>query len=929
MSYYIDIIDTNSPLVQTVLKSASASGIVLEWSGGDAKDEMSIVGSNLKFDMLTIDDSDAAFIDFFTGDEHRFKTQIKSSIDNTIIWQGYILPDLYEEPYKAVNFFVSFTASDGLGRLKGKFLPNDYYVREKSLIDIYIQILKLTGLELELYFAPAIENFIEKNWNNIFIDTESFIDDNKRIDAYSILETLLSDTLCVCYQCDNRWYIEGMNMRHVRKVAYKKYDIGANYLGSVILDRLLKEITPLANPMISVIPPYNEIKVSHTKVAPNLPATASKENVDGWALVTGVKGEIYATEWMGNDNYYLKCTKPDYYATVFNMGYFNGTQTEEYLQDDDKVVRLKEKIYIAKGQKVKVDFEFKIRKPIWPTGDPVNPDSWKNPLKYQIIFNEIVAYTNFGGEILDQEQLLFDDSGKADLTIEHIFLEEGLLDIKLYAPPGKINDTKILGIEIISASIEIIGFLETEIITDVVNGDFTIDKEVELIYSDDKSGVSNGFRLVKLKEATSFYNEIEVPILYSFELSGKFYSVVQLEGANIISENRYNVYKDNQLVTVNDLIYNFNNGEQMVVETAVPYFSGSFFVKKFAVDDVVESRNYWTQWTDAIYKIENNSFAKTVANIYRRIFNEAHEKLDCTAKNSVKFNDIILFTYVYPKDFVVLNCSWNLDENKTTLTLGRSYYKDVGSVSPGDENIPPIVLAGETIYLTENQTETSLVATAYDPDGYIISQSWIKTVGMFGDIINTPFELVTSLENLTEDFYTYQIEVQDNDGATASDTVNVVRVKDYVVNLVLISETVTQIVNAVGKRSKKYQLLLSPNIMPTDSLALYGMFEGLVDMAGSKVSSYASVGYSIEKNGAIIESSEGLGNSQNIPLTLNYIASDVIYITLNATGSAGSGTVNDYSHVKSKIKLNSVVVTNGLMNISGLPLQEESYMTTT
>lgn len=929
MSYYIDIIDTVSTETQIVVENASASGIVLKWNGGDTKDDVAIVTSEFNFDMLSKTAADASFINFFTGDENRFKVLVKNQDDDSVVWQGYILPDLYSEPYQNGVFFVSFTASDGLGRLKGKYLPDEYYSREKSLIDIYCQCLLLTGVELDLYFNPAIENFVNKNWDTIYIDTASFLDKDKKKDAYQILETLLKDTLCICYQADNRWYIEGLNTRQVRQVIYKVYNTAGTLSGTVTYNRLLKEITALATPVFTIIPPYNEITVSHPKTAPNFPAAVSKETIDGWALVTGVKAEIYATEWMGNDNYYAKCTKPDYNTTLFNMGYFNLIQSVDYPQDDTKVVRLKEKIYIAKGKKIKLSFDFKIRKPVWPTGNPTNVDMWKNPFKYEIVFNSVVLYSNFGGEILDQEQLLFDDSGKAALAIEHIFLEEGLLDIKLYAPPGKINDTKILGIEITAASIEAIGFLETEITSDIINREFTIDKEVELTYADDKSGLSNGFRLVKLKEATTFYNEIEVPILYNFELSGKFYAVVQLEGANVIAENKYNVYKNSQLVTVNDVIYNFNDGEQMVIETAVLYTSGSFFVKKYAIDDVVASRNYWTQWTDAIYKIENTSFAKTVANIYRRMFNEAHEKWDCTAKNSVKFNDIILFTYVYPKDFIVLNCSWNLDQNKTTLTLGRSHYKDIGSGTPGDENIPPIVLAGETVYLTENQTTASLLATAYDPDGYIVSQSWIKTAGAFGDIVNTPFELATTLENLTEDFYSYQIQVQDNDGATAIDSVNVVRIKDYVLDLVLISETVTQIVGAVAKRSKKYQLILSPTILPTDSLAVYGIFEGLVNMAGSKTSVYASAGYSIEKNGAIIESSASLGNSQSIPLTLNYIASDIIYITLNATGATDGGTVNDYSHVKSEIKLNSLVITNGIMNITGLPLQKESYMTTT
>jgi hypothetical protein len=928
MAYYIDIIDTTSPLTQLVLEDASASGIVLQWNGSDSKDEMAIVSSEFNFDMLTKTAKDAAFINFFSGDEHRFKVLVKNDVDDSIIWQGYVLPDLYSEPYKNGCFFVSFTASDGLGRLKGKYLPEDYYSREKSLIDIFCQCLKLTGIELDLFFNPAIENFVNKDWNTIYIDTATFLDKDKKQDAYRILETLLKDTLCLCYQADNRWYIEGINTRQIRQVIYKVYDVSGKLTGTFGYNRLLKEITALATPTFTIIPPYNEITISHKKTAPDFPAEVSKETIDGWALVTGVKGEIHATEWMGNGGYYLKCTKPNYNCTLFNMGYFVNDQTVSYAQDDSKFGSLKQKIYIAKGQKIKFNFSFKIRKPQFPPENPTDLNVWKNPFKYEIIFNNVVLYSNFGGVILDQETLIFDDSAKATLAIEHIFLEEGLIDLRFYAPPGEIDENRILGIEISEASIDVIDFQEDERIVDLINREFTIDKEVELVYADDKSGFSS-FRLKKLKEATTFYNEIEVPILYVFVLKGKYYSVVQLEGANLIKENQYSVYKNGDLVVVNAVEYNFNDGEQMVVETALPYTSGSFTVKKYAVDDVVESRKHWLQWTDAVYKIENTVYSKTVANIYRRMFNEAHEKFDCTVLNAVKFNDLIFFNYVYVKDFMVLNCSWNLDENKTTLTLGRTNYKDAGATTPGDENIPPIVVAGDDIYLTNTQTTASALATAYDPDGSVVSQVWTKTAGGFGDVVDTPFALATSFSNLTQDFYTYQIQVTDSEGATAIDSLNIIRIKDYVVTLNLVSEVVTQIVDAVSKRSKKYQLLLSPSILPTDSLALYGVFEGLVNMSGSKVSMYAAAGYSIEKNGVVIESTNSLGNSQNIPITLNYIASDVIYITLNATGAQGLGTVNDFSRVKSKIKLNTVTVTNGNLNISGLPLEEESYMTTT
>jgi hypothetical protein len=49
------------------------------------------------------------------------------------------------------------------------------------------------------------------------------------------------------------------------------------------------------------------------------------------------------------------------------------------------------------------------------------------------------------------------------------------------------------------------------------------------------------------------------------------------------------------------------------------------------------------------------------------------------------------------------------------------YYKDATATTPGDDNIPPIVLAGDDIYLSNNQTTASVIATAYDPDGFIVS----------------------------------------------------------------------------------------------------------------------------------------------------------------------------------------------------------------
>jgi hypothetical protein len=63
------------------------------------------------------------------------------------------------------------------------------------------------------------------------------------------------------------------------------------------------------------------------------------------------------------------------------------------------------------------------------------------------------------------------------------------------------------------------------------------------------------------------------------------------------------------------------------------------------------ARTNWEQWTDAIYKIENTSYSKTVANIYRCLMK--HMKTRYAAKNAVKFNDLILFDYSNVKFFVL------------------------------------------------------------------------------------------------------------------------------------------------------------------------------------------------------------------------------------------------------------------------------------
>src|SRR5690606_28276641 len=168
-----------------------------------------------------------------------------------------------------------------------------------------------------------------------------------------------------------------------------------------------------------------------------------------------------------------------------------------------------------------------------------------------------------------------------------------------------------------------------------ITEDYTIEKDYEVTFADDSSAFSKCFQLAKLKEQTEEYSEITVPILYGFPQSGNNYSVVQLDGANLISDNINSTYRGTTLLENLEVVYNYADGEQMVVKTEAPYTSGDFKVRIYNIDDYTVNRQYWEKWTDAVYVIEQERYTQAVANVLRRMFTVPHPKVDLSVKMPV------------------------------------------------------------------------------------------------------------------------------------------------------------------------------------------------------------------------------------------------------------------------------------------------------
>jgi hypothetical protein len=88
-------------------------------------------------------------------------------------------------------------------------------------------------------------------------------------------------------------------------------------------------------------------------------------------------------------------------------------------------------------------------------------------------------------------------------------------------------------------------------------------------------------------------------------------------------------------------------------------------------------------------------------------------------------------------------------------------------------NQPPVVNAGSDIIITLPANTASLSGSATDADGSVQSYQWTKVSGPAGYTLNTPSLASTSATGLVEGVYVFRLTVTDNQGATASDDVQV------------------------------------------------------------------------------------------------------------------------------------------------------------
>jgi len=778
MAFSINIYDNEKLQSATVFEHAEANSLVLTWLGGSHKLQ-TVLGSEFGFSMEVTNYQDAYFSHLATHDERRYRVTIVNEDTTAILWQGHLLPDQYEEPFTNGAFFVNFIASCGLGSLKNQFLPNDFYIEEKSLIEVLAAILKLTGLTLDICMAPALVNKIQPKWLDAIIDTSQYALQSGVNDAYEILKQLMAASLCRIHQVDNAWYVVGLNQLNRFDISFSKYDAAGVYQNEVIVARTPKTPTFYNIPVITANTPRKRISVFHDLNLEQIDKAVYKQENDGYVLATDI--ELTNHEWV-----YSNVSFVPKYNTQNGLTFFAPLTTTP-----TQSIRLRKEVLIAAGSKmewvVKLYSEYEGSTQGRSDDDIFLDGDWVKLQPYDIYYtdvttgNEVLLYSNINGTAPDdlRYQLGFSKDRKAALAIKMIAPETAYYNIRFYQPQG-VSGVKVDRIILEELQVVILDQEEEQYYIDEINETYTQDEEIEISLHDDIRKLENFMRLSRLNDAGVVYDSEVFSNFNTLNNEDGNYIELSLAFLKLALANPLYVTVNNTPLLIIGFEYNYLGSQEMLLQYDADDFGGlvqngdSIRIEQRAFAPIPNNVAEWQLYTDAFYGVSFARFGDVYAKIVRNLYTKSHPIITGTCKGFVSPLDMVSFQYQGQKTLYPLDVVWLLDRYESELILSQNFYGQAVT-----ENLPPTVDAGVDQALAAADFDTTLVAVANDPDGTIVTVLWEQLSGDGNVLFGATDQLTTTIDGLIGDAYEFVVTVTDDIGLTASDTVRVTRAVDY------------------------------------------------------------------------------------------------------------------------------------------------------
>ena len=235
------------------------AGISKTMNGSDEDLFVGKIGSSISVGVVS--DTNFKYVDLFTGDARKYKLEIK--INSIIDWVGWVVPELFTEPYDTPPYITTISARDGLAELSSR----DFELEGvKTHIDILSHCLGNLG---ELNINESI-NIYEENHSIILSPLVQTYTDCERYEGLTC-EDVVIDLINLwgarLYQSDGEWWFVNI-MEYQNVLNYRKF----NYEG-VLQSTSTKDIELLigrpqedkfanTDQQLNILPGWKEIVVN-------------------------------------------------------------------------------------------------------------------------------------------------------------------------------------------------------------------------------------------------------------------------------------------------------------------------------------------------------------------------------------------------------------------------------------------------------------------------------------------------------------------------------------------------------------------------------------------------------------------------------------------------------------------------------------------
>lgn len=194
-------------------------GAAIEYNGSDTDLLVNVISSSLN--VRVISQTNFQYIDLYSADAKKY--QVIVTVDGSTHWRGYIVPDMFNEPYVAPPYVSQIVATDGIKIIEtNEFdltgVKNQYQIIEHCLRKIYPDLL-------QVYFNEGIDVFEENHDLDVspllqtFVDCERYKDEN----CYGVLTDILKLYDARIWVEDGRfWIVPARAMRE--GITYRKHE---------------------------------------------------------------------------------------------------------------------------------------------------------------------------------------------------------------------------------------------------------------------------------------------------------------------------------------------------------------------------------------------------------------------------------------------------------------------------------------------------------------------------------------------------------------------------------------------------------------------------------------------------------------------------------------------------------------------------------